>query len=192
MLFPVYVGNMQIEKKKIFVLVIIILAILYAIYYMVFPNYAPKYPSGIIPNSQQISEEEVRAFITTMNKYQQEHQDEISIRNLSLSLSESLTETEPQMTAWLERRGWNAERFFYILSRARIIVSTIKKDEKIMQKQQLIKEAAQAATDPQMKMILKEEAQTQPQSLNVEKISRMERKMIEPYMEELSKIFPHY
>lgn len=182
--------SVKINIKHLLILLISVLAVIFVgikIYDSAYENYAPHYVNQKAENAEQISAEEVRAFLKTLLKYREKKQD-LPAEELSYSLSQSFVQTEPGVTAWLKRHGWNADRFFYIANRIRLIINTIHKDKILKEQQDLMREGIQVSEDASLTETLKREVDMQEQKFNIEKISVQERNLIEPQMDVLSEI----
>ena len=127
----------------------------------------------------------MRAFLKTWNRYLAEGMDKVGYAQVSMTASSSLKEANPRVTAWLERKRWNADRFFYIEARLRAIVSTIKKDEFIVRNNKMILEQAKNSNDADVSESLIKYADEQYKKLNVEKISAAERAMVTAQFDEI-------
>lgn len=165
--------------------VIILLCAAIGCYIYTERGYAPIYPENKVSTSASISQNELRAFLKTWHRYRQEGIDKIGFTDLSLVTDSSPAEANPYVARWLERKGWNADRFFYVEGRVRVILTTIKKDELIERNRQLMLQQAQAGGNSELVAALKKNAEAQSQKFNVEKITLAERAMIKPQMEEI-------
>lgn len=177
-------------KKKLYIVTaavacLILLFAAYAAYTYTEDGFAPAYPNDVVSQSKEISAEELRAFLKTWNLYLAEGMDKVGYAQVSMTASSSLKEANPRVTAWLERKRWNADRFFYIEVRLRAIVSTIKKDEFIVRNNKMILEQAKNSNDADVSESLIKYADEQYKKLNVEKISAAERAMVTAQFDEI-------
>ena len=150
--------------------------------------YAPTYPQNKVSQSVEISQEELRAFLSTVIKYKQENPKKILSSDLSFSTASSLAEENKFLASWVEEHGWDAKRFFYIETRVRIIISTILKDRAIEARKDLMNESAEGIDNQSLSSVIREEAKAQQKNLNIEQISKAERAMIEPQLKEIAKL----
>lgn len=152
-------------------------------------SYAPVYPVGVeVSTSPEISASELRAFLKTWNKYCRDGMDKVGSRQLSMAAQDSADEMNPEISRWLERKGWNVARFFYVEERLRAIVATIYRDRKIDRNRQMIKERLRNVKDPRLAAALKRFAENEAKKINVEQISPAERYMVEPQLEDIMAI----
>lgn len=151
-------------------------------------RYAPLYPKNEISASSQISEEELRAFLLTWIKYCQKNKECPHLPELSFDTADGKQQLDKNFSNWLERHGWNVNRFIYIESRLRTIILTIQKDKDILKRQRLMREGAQNTKDSALAATLNQAAEMQDAILNIEKISKAERYMVEPQLESVKNI----
>lgn len=177
----------HIAISSLFIAILLVVLLLY--YRHAYKGYAPVYPNNIVPNTTEIIPLELEAFIKTTRRYKKEGLTHLGLTELSLVTDSSMSDANPNISRWLERKGWNAERFFHIGSRIRVIISTIKKDKDITNTRQLLLEQAKAEKNSNLSKILLQEAEKQQQSLNIEKITDRERKMISSHMDEIIALF---
>lgn len=180
---------MKIEKTHIYVIFFIGAICLFmtisAALHMEQQRYAPCYSNDKELTATHITKEEVRAFLKTWIKYCEEQEQCPQIPELSYDTADGRNQLDANLTTWLERRGWNVNRFIYIENRLRIIITTILRDKEIMQKQRLMEEGAQNAGNPEIATTLRQAADMQRKSLNIEKITRQEREIVAPQLEEM-------
>lgn len=169
----------------VLVSVIILLGVSWGCYTYTERGYAPVYPNNVVSTSETISQNELRAFLKTWHRYHREGIDKLGFTELSLVTDSTAAEANPDVARWLERKGWNADRFFYVEGRIRAIISTIKKDEQIEQNRRLMLQQAQSAGDSELSRTLLKSAEEQNRKFNVEKITPQERAMIRPQMDDI-------
>lgn len=179
------------EKKKLYIIAII--CVLFFSLEAKFldmkeTSYAPRYPNNIVSTSANITPEELRAFLKTWIKYCEEYEQCMHLPNISYDTKDISNQMDKSLKKWLENYGWDVNRFVYIDSRLRVIMSTIRRDEDILKKQQLMKEGAQNSTNKIVAETLRREAFFQNKSLNIEKITNEERNMVAPQQEEILKL----
>lgn len=174
------------QIAAVIVSVIVIFAIFWKCCHYTEQGYAPHYPDDIVPVSEEISEDELKAFLKTLRRCRQEKINESKIPDLSMSDETSLSKANPEFSRWLRRKGWNAERFFYIENRIRTIIATISKDEEIAKNRRLMLEQAQLTEDKELAGILFKNAEEQNKKFNIERISAYEYKMILEQKEDIS------
>lgn len=165
--------------------VIILLGVAWGCYTYTERGYAPVYPNNIVSTSRTISQNELRAFLKTWHRYRQEGMDKLGFTELSLVTNSSPAQANPDLARWLERKGWDADRFFYIEERIRAIISTIKRDEQIAKNQKLMLQQAKAGGSSELSTALLKNAEAQNQKINIEKITSAERAMIKPQMQDI-------
>lgn len=183
---------MKIEKKYgyIFFAVLLLVAV-FAIYMSFFEekeNYAPQYTNGQIPASAQISAEELRAFLKTWIKYEEESGHKPQMPELSYDTTDGMSQIDADFSEWLVEHGWNVNRFVYIDNRLRVIMTTILRDNAIKEKQRLMRAGAENTDNKAIAETLRRAADSQQQNLNIEKISAAERHFVEPQLEALVKL----
>lgn len=135
-----------------------------------------------------LSAREVNAFIGTWQKYMREGKDAEVLRARN-SGEEISCQDSPHLIRWLERRGWNPDRFFYIEERLRVIVVTIMRDEQILKRHKVIVERMSVESNRNILIGLKRVADRELQRLNIEHISSSERQLVEPRLKEISSLF---
>lgn len=180
-------------KKKLYIAiaavsVVILLYAAYAAYTYKEDGFAPNYPNNIVSKSKEISAEELRAFLKTWDFYIADGIDKKMTGPISMTASSSLKETNPEVSSWLERKKWDVDRFFYIETRLRTIISTIKKDEFIIKNNNMILEQAKNLSDADVSESLIKYADEQYKKLNVEQISAAERAMVTSQFDEIIKL----
>ncbi len=153
---------------------------------------APTYASIEAQKSQNITAEELRAFLKTSIIYKERYSKIPFNGNLSYSTQDSLADLNPFMSRWLERSGWSAERYFYVGARLKIIKDTIYRDKEIKKLQALMLDGISVANNADLQRTLRNLAKEQEQALNIEKISQEEREMVEPEIETIQKLLPSY
>lgn len=184
---------MKIQKKYIYIIVAVFLSALFVCVSIVYHNmqnekYAPHYPNGKAPVSEQISTEEIRAFLRTWILYCEEYGHCLQIPELSYDTTDSSNQLDPKISAWLKRQGWDVNRFVYIDMRLRVIIATILRDKEILKKQRLMQDGANNTEDSSVEKTLRRAAAFQRKKLNIEKITDTERQLVEPQLEALIKV----
>ena len=174
------------QIAAVLVSVIVIFAISWKCYHYTEQGYAPAYPENIVSSSLEISADELKAFLKTIRRYRQEKINELEVSDLAMSAEASLSEANPEVARWLRRKGWNAERFFYIENRVRTILATIARDKEIAKNRRLMLEQAQLMEDKELAEVLLKNAEEQNKKFNIERISADEYQMILPQKEEIS------
>lgn len=152
-------------------------------------SYAPVYPLGIkVSTSPEISAAELRAFLKTWHKYQEDGMDKVGYRQFSMTAQNSAAKVNPRVARWLDRKGWNPDRFFYVEQRLLAILATIRRDEKIAHNNQMIKERLKTMKDKNLAAALQRLAANEAKKINVEQISPAERHMVETQMDDIMAI----
>lgn len=149
-------------------------------------SYAPVYPLGVeVSTSPEISTSELRAFLKTWHKYLEDGMDKVGYSQLSLSSKNSATEINPKVARWLKRKGWNPDRFFYVEQRLRAIIATIKRDERIVKTNMMIKKRLKNEDNGNLATALSRLSENESKKLNVEQITEVERRLVAPELEEV-------
>lgn len=174
------------QIAAVLVSAIIIFAISWKCCHYTETGYAPSYPDNIVSVSKEISADELNAFLKTLRRYRQEKIDELGFADISMVGGASLAEANPVVARWLRRKGWNAERFFYIENRVRTIVATISRDEEIAGNRRLMLEQAQMLENKELAEALLKNAEEQNKKFNIERISDSEYKLVKPRIEEIN------
>lgn len=149
-------------------------------------SYAPVYPLGVeVSTSPEISASELRAFLKTWHKYLEDGMDKVGYSQLSLSSKHSAAEITPKVARWLKRKGWNPDRFFYVEQRLRAIITTIKRDERIVKTNMMIKKRLKNEDNGNLATALSRLSENESKKLNVEQITEAERRLVAPELEEV-------
>lgn len=172
--------------------VIVVAALMLAGYYIYTyqdKSYAPVYPMGVaVSTSPEISASELRAFLKTWHKYLEDGMDKVGYAQLSMSVQGRADKVNPRVARWLERKGWNADRFFYVEQRLRAVIATIHRDKRIARNNQMIKKRLKNIADQNLAAALTRLAENEVKKINVEQITPAERHMVEPQMDDITAI----
>lgn len=163
----------------------ILLIAAYGAYTYTEKGYAPVYNNGVVSDSEDISSEELRAFLKTWHQYLIDGIDKVGYSQISQTTNASAKEANPQVARWLSRKGWNPDRFYYVETRIRAIISTIKKDEFILKNNEMILAQAKNSNDADVSGSLIKYANEQYKKLNIEKITPAERAMVTAQFDEI-------
>ncbi len=183
---------MKIQKKHIYIIlaifIVAMIVLASTVCHMQNEKLAPHYPDGKVSTSNQISAEEIRAFLRTWIKYCEENENCPQLPELSYDTTDSANQLDSSLSSWLKRRGWDVNRFAYIDMRLRIIISTILRDKEILKRQRLMQDGANNTEDATVATTLRRAADFQRKNLNIEQISAAERELVEPQLEALIKV----
>ncbi len=153
-------------------------------------NYAARHEvtSSRTSFEPEISYDEMNSFLRLWPKYLQSNVVQLAVYQVSLADGKPSKVLHPKVVRWLEHRGWNADRFFYVQQRLVSIVQTLDHEELIggmikTWQQQLETENNQSAAQN-----LRQSIDAQVQTLNVERISEDELNMAAPFREDIRNI----
>lgn len=176
----------QAQIAAVLVSVVIIYAVSWRCYRYTEQGYAPAYPNNVVSASVEISADELKAFLKTLRRYRQEKMEKLGFADISMVGGASLAEANPEVSRWLQRKGWNAERFFYIESRVRTILATISRDEEIAKNRRLMLEQAQTLENKELAEVLLKNVEEQSKKFNIERISAAEYKQVQSQADEIN------
>lgn len=179
---------MEEEKNPKYIIYALMVLLLVIIGISAYNMSQPQYVQGQVSNTENISSEELRTFLKTWVEYREEYDVCPSLPAISYDTTDGASQIDSDLSAWLKRRGWNINRFVYIDSRLRIIMNTILKDDEILRTRQLMQDGAVNTDSKAIAEILQQSAEQQKRSLNIEKITKAERHMVEPQLEVLKEI----
>lgn len=174
--------------KKLFVIFFGLLVIIYFVRspYKKADTYSierPVYGSG-----ELVSIVEMNNFLEVWAEYLQSDISDIGSRQLSLTMGKASEKFPLEMISWLAKRGWNADRFFYVEQRLKAIVKSAFLQEHIRSTIAILEKQADAERNPQVADNIRRLIAAQKQRINVEKISPEELAMVMPNLVLISDI----
>ncbi|MDD4556670.1 MAG: hypothetical protein PHE89_05025 [Alphaproteobacteria bacterium] len=138
---------------------------------------------------EPISVGEINSFLNVWPDFTNSWVSKLGIPQLSLTTSNNMKRRLPYITiAWLNRRGWDADRFFYVEQRLRSIVRSAQTEEHVYQTIDILEKKMKESGDNYGQMNVKHMIDYHKKSLNVEKVSSEEIKMVRSNLVEISKI----
>lgn len=136
----------------------------------------------------EIDAGEMDSFLKVWPKYLHSNVASLSAYQVSFANGRPSKTLHPKVIKWLNKRGWNADRFFYVEQRLRAIIKTVEHERHIIGMMKTLEGQLQNESNPSTAQSMKQAIDAQMQSLNVERISRQELDMAEPHAEEIKAV----
>lgn len=138
---------------------------------------------------EPLKRSEINSFLKVWPDYTKSWFSRLGAKQLSLTTSGSANKKIPYLTrAWINRRGWEVDRFFHVEERLRAIVTSLEAEDRAKKTIELLERQFKTESDSLVKSNIMQVIEYQKKLVNIEKVSRAERDMVRPYLEEISKI----
>lgn len=138
---------------------------------------------------EPIGKGEMNSFLDVWEDYVNSWISNIGVRQLSLTTSTRPDKKMPYLTkAWLNRRGWEVDRFFYVEQRMRAIVKTLEAEDRAQKTIDLLEKQMKYETSGGSIENIKRLIAYQESIINIEKVTKKEKEMVRPRLEEISKL----
>ncbi|MDR1694668.1 MAG: hypothetical protein LBR70_05735 [Lactobacillaceae bacterium] len=138
---------------------------------------------------EPITSKEINAFLKVWSSYMKSWASKIGSKQLSLTTSSRPDKKVPYLTkAWINRKGWEVGRFFYVEERLKAIVTSLEVENRANKTIELLEKQQKVAGDSIIQEGIKKQIDYQKNLLNIEKVSKDERDMVRPYFKELAEI----
>lgn len=131
-----------------------------------------------------VSPEEMDAFLQVWSEYMHDKISRQSSRQISLSTKEPSSE----LVKWLNKRGWDVERFFFVEQRLASVVKSAFLKKHSVDTIKVLEIQLAAEKDPQIRANIENVIKSQQQLMNVEKVSDGEINMVLPDLNNISEI----
>lgn len=136
------------------------------------------------PSPDVVTPDEMEAFLPVWSKYAH---SKISKNNFSqISLSDKTASSK--LEKWLKKRGWEAQRFFYVEQRLAATIKSIYLRKHSKGTIKALNAQLKSETNPQVADNIKKLIASQKQISNVEQVSDAEIAMVSPRLEEIERI----
>lgn len=138
---------------------------------------------------EPLSREEINSFMNVWGDYKNSWVGNLGIRQLSLTTSDSQAKKVPYITrAWINRKGWEVDRFFYVEERLKAIVISLSVEDRAKKTVDVLEKQYKLEKNQANKDNIKRLIDYQKQLLNIEKVSKKERDMVRPYLQDIAEL----
>lgn len=121
-----------------------------------------------------VDKAEMDRFLPVWAEYMEDEIRNVGAGQLSLGMEDGKEKFLPELVRWLKKRGWNAERFFFVEQRLKTIVKTAFWQEHAQSTEQMLRQSEMDESAVQ-RMI-----DEQKQRLTVGKVTPAEVEMVKP------------
>lgn len=138
---------------------------------------------------EPLTREEINSFMRVWGDYKYSWVSKIGIQQVSFTTSRRASKKVPYVTrAWLYRKGWDVDRFFYVEERLKAIVITLEAEDRANKTAELLEKQYEVETNPLSKENIRKLIDYQKNLLNIERVTRAERDMVRPYLKDISEL----
>ena len=137
---------------------------------------------------EPITPYEINSFLEIWPDYVESWVSKLGVAQLSLTNAKKIDRKLPYITIiWLNRRGWEAERFFYVEQRLKSIVRSAQTEEYVRETVDML-EKKRLQTSGSAAQNIQSMIDYHKKSLNVEKVSKAEIDMVRPNLSKISEV----
>ncbi|MFV0627323.1 MAG: hypothetical protein ACK5N8_08250 [Alphaproteobacteria bacterium] len=178
--------------RRSFLIILLILAVVVYVNIPLLTSETPTFKKAEVPEvfvGEPITPNEINSFLEVWPDYVNSWVSHFGVSQLSLTNSDNIKKKTPYITIiWLNRRGWEVDRFFYVEQRLKSIVRSAQAEEHVRETIFLLEKKLQQETDGSARQNVEAMMKYHQKSLNVEKVSQAEIKMVQPRLSEISEI----
>lgn len=140
-------------------------------------------------DSKAITAWEVSSFLEVWPDYVDSFVSRLGVSNLSLTTSTNIKKKLSYITiAWLNRRGWEADRFFYVEERLRTIVAVAQTEDHSAKIIAVLEKQMATEKNSNVKANIATLIENQKKNLDTSLVTAKELEIVRPYMNNISDI----
>lgn len=138
---------------------------------------------------ETITSREINAFLDVWPKYVNSWVSRIGVPKLSMTRSNNFKKRLSFITiAWLNRHGWEAERFFYVEQRLRSIVMSLQTEEHSQKTIELLERQLASESNSSIRDNIAVLIEYQKRTVNIEMVSSKEMSLVKPYLSDVADV----
>lgn len=136
---------------------------------------------------EPISEREINSFLAVWPKFANSWVSRIGANYLSLTTTDNPEKKMPYITRiWINRQGWEVNRFFYVEQRLKAIVASLKAEDRANDTIKVLESQLGVQTNPSAVEGIRRLINAQKDLMNIEKVTQAERNSVRPHLNEIA------